>query len=807
MSIWLAEIWRAWRASLRRPGFLLLAVAVLALGVGSCAAVFTLVDNVLLKQLPYARAQQLMQVGPMSGGQMNAVSPQQYQQLAGLDGIGSLGLVEGFSPLVNIASDGMPALVTALHVDRGLLPTLGVQLALGRYFSAAEDSPHGPTAVILTWGFWQQRYAGKPDVIGHALQVEGVPHTIVGVLPAGFNIPGTAGRIMLPTALAPGSQDDGTNYLAIARIANGATVAGVSAQVDTRLHAMYVASNDAYWMRAHFGAADLKAALHADDKPALLMFTVSALLLLLIALVNLTNLTLLRALSRTHDAAVRGALGAPALRLALPALAEGLLIGLCGALFGMLLATLGLALLQGFIPVDWLADGNLQLGLPIWGLALLLGVASALLATALGLWRGRAVAGIDELREGGRSGISRHGGRLGRVLVVAQVALAAVLLSAAGLFLHTLYVAASTPLGFSSEGIFTFELAPVKADYKDAAAVQGLSRQIVNRLRTLPGVIDATAATNLPAGDRLGQFNMGMNVPDGERFGAQYHGVEPGFLSLFQIALFQGRGFNRADVHGGEVVAIVNRAFAEHHYDGHALGKLIQQGSGADMWSARIVGVVGDTHQYGPLGDQPDVLYLPLAQVPDDVLRVFRSFEPLRFALKVHGDPDDYRTAVGHAVAEVAPNQPIANLQSMQHIVHDTTADMRLNLLLVGLFAMLALLLAVAGLYAVMAVAVAAREREFGVRLALGSSPARLIRLVLRGGLLQIAAGLVLGVLLAFALSKVLTAVVQDIARSAFDPTALLGVCVVLAIAGLLACLLPALRAGRVQPMRALRGE
>ncbi|MGP1664448.1 MAG: ABC transporter permease, partial [Rhodanobacter sp.] len=670
MNIWLAEVFRAWRGSLRRPGFLLLAVAVLALGVGSCAAVFTLVDNVLLKPLPYAHAQDLVALGPMPGARVNPVSPQQYQYLAKLDGIGSLGLVEAFSPPVNIAGDGTPALVSALHVDRGLLSTLGVQPVLGRNFSAEEDSPHGPAAVILTWDFWQQRYAGKPDVIGRSLQVEGVPHTVVGVLPAGFNIPGIEGRIMLPIALAPVSQDDGTNYLAIARLANGVTAAGVSAQVDTRLHALYVAANDTYWMRGHFGAADLKATLRADDTPVLLMFTISALVLLLIALVNLTNLSLLRALSRTHDAAVRGALGAPALRLALPALAEGALVGLCGALFGMLLATLGLALLQGFMSVNWISDGRLQPGLLTWTLAILLGVVSALLATLLGLWRAHAVPCIDELREGGRSGMGRHGGRLGRTLVVAQVALATVLL-------HTLYTASSTPLGFSSQGLYTFELAPVKADYKDAAAVRGLSKRVIDRLRMLPGVIDAAAATNLPAGDALGQFNMGMHVSGGEDFSAQYHGIDPGFLSLFKIALHQGRGFDRGDVHGNEAVAIVNRAFAKHHYKGHALGQLIQRGSGTNAWSARIVGVVGDTHQYGPLGEQPDVLYLPLAQVPNDVLQIFRRFEPLRFALKVQGHPDDYRAAVSHAVTEVASNQPIAHLQSMQRIVHDTTADMR----------------------------------------------------------------------------------------------------------------------------------
>jgi ABC-type antimicrobial peptide transport system permease subunit len=217
--------------------------------------------------------------------------------------------------------------------------------------------------------------------------------------------------------------------------------------------------------------------------------------------------------------------------------------------------------------------------------------------------------------------------------------------------------------------------------------------------------------------------------------------------------------------------------------------------------------VVGDTNQFGPLEEQPEVLYVPLAQMTDNAMAIFRSFEPMRFALRGHGDPNAWRDALGKAVAEVAPNQPIANVRTMQGIVRSTTADMRLNLLLVGIFAALALLLAAAGMYAVMAVAVAAREREFGVRTALGAAPSRLVRLVLRGGLVQIAIGLALGVGLALLLSGVLRAVLQDIDRSTVDPVALGGVCVLLAIAGLLACLLPALRAGRVHPMRALRGE
>jgi putative ABC transport system permease protein len=221
------------------------------------------------------------------------------------------------------------------------------------------------------------------------------------------------------------------------------------------------------------------------------------------------------------------------------------------------------------------------------------------------------------------------------------------------------------------------------------------------------------------------------------------------------------------------------------------------------------VGVVGDTWQDGPLQPQQPVLYVPLAQMPEPMLAGFRRFEPLRFVLRGHGNPDDWRAGVRKAVTEIAPGQPIANVRTMRSILHATLADARLNLWLIGLFAALALLLAAAGLYAVMAVAVAAREREFGVRLALGAAPMRLLRLVLRGGLAQIGLGLALGVAVALVLSHTLSSVLMALLgrSSAFDPVAMLGVCVVLAAAGLLACLLPALRASRVAPMRALRGE
>ncbi len=458
MNVWLAEIWRAWRASLRRPGFLLLAVGVLAMGVGSTSTVFTLIDGVLLRPLSYPAPHQLVALGQLQQGDVQGVSPQQYQQLTGLPGVGSLGIFKGEPTATNIAGLGEPVQVPALEIDRGLLPTLHVPLALGRNFTQQEDQPHGPPAVILYHGFWLRHFGGNAAVIGQTMQVEGVAHTIVGVLPASFDL--AQASIALPTAFPAHSRDDGTNYIAVARLSPGVTRKALAAQVETRLHAFYAAQGSHayasdFWHRAHFGAQDFSAEEHSGQRASSLMWLASAVLLLLIALVNLTNLMMLRAIGHSHDASVRGALGAPLWRAALPSIAEGILIGLGGLLLGQALAGMGLWALRTWMPLDWMAvewmqPGGLSLGHEAWGLAVAISLCGALIATLLGLWRGSVALSIDSLREGGRSGLSRRSGLLGKVLVIAQVALASLLLCATGVFLHNRLAAARIDLGFDA---------------------------------------------------------------------------------------------------------------------------------------------------------------------------------------------------------------------------------------------------------------------------------------------------------------------------------------------------------------------
>lgn len=828
MNVWLAEVWRAWRASLRRPGFLLLATAVLALGVGASAAVFVLADDVLLQPLPYASPERLIALGPLDQGQpIGGVSPQQYQHMQPVRGVTSMGLIDGLPTAVNVAGEGKPEQVNALKADRGLLLTLGVRMRLGRAFSEEENRPGGPGVVILTEGYWRRHYAGAPDVISRSLKVEGQARTIVGVLPASFDQFGE-GDIMLPLVLSPNTYDDGTNFTAVARLAPGSSAAVVDAQVDAAMHALFASLADANaddWKKVRFGSVPLSTALHEEQRPIVMLFLASALCVLLIALVNLGNLMLLRTLSRHHDATVRHALGAPSWRLVLPACAEGALVGGISAIAGLGLAAIGLLLFGHYVPVAWTHGQVPRMSVGLALLALAIAVPGALLAAIFGAWRGLSLASVQEaLHEGGRTP-GRHGGRLGRVLVIAQMSLATCLMCGTGLFLHALYDAARTPVGFASDHILTFDLAPVRANTPDTASTQALVQGLMQRLGALPGVEHVAVTNGLPAGGFGQQFNMGgVHAPGKDYFAPnpQIRGVSAGFFPVFHIPVREGRTFDATDTAGSEPVAIVNRTLAERGYGGQALGKgivvndysgyaagkALPGNAGPRPVTARIVGVVGDTRQFGPLDSQKrSFVYLPLVQMPEHIVRVFRSFQPLRFALRVRGDPDSYRQAVHAAVAEVAPEQPIANLQTMAGIVHATTDDTRRNLFLVGLFALLALGLAAAGMYAVMTVAVTARQREFGVRMALGASSLGMVRMVLQGGLWQIAIGLLVGLGITLALSQVLGAVLEEIDRSVFDPLAMLGVCMVLALAGLLACLVPALRAARVPPMHALRGE
>lgn len=808
------EVRQAWRGLLRKPAYLLLASGTLALGVGTVALVFSLMDQALFKPLAFPQADRLVAVGIKDGNSVTG-SPGLYVPIKSIKSLAASGMVRGFVRNTNIAGEGGAQVVTALHADGGFLQTLGRPLALGRNFNADEDRPNGPKGVILSHDFWQRHFGGERSVLGRTLEVEGRAVPIIGVLPAGFEW-NTRFDLILPLQPDLTATDVlSNNEYIVARLAPGANFASVDAEVSTRLRAYGDAAvrgvseeAQATWARYRVGIADLKQVVFGSGRDTLRLFLGAALCVLVIAAVNLANLMLLRAVARSHDGAVRAALGAPWLRVALPSLTEGLLIGLVAAVVGLLLAWLGLRTLAAWVPAEWMRAQTLALSGITVVLSLVTALLVAVLAACIGVWRASRQMLVAELVGGGRSGLSRESGRLGRVLVVTQIAVAVVLLSGAALFLRSLQHLSQVPMGFESRSIVTFALAPVLERTPDITAANLQTRRILEALERQPGVLRVGASTNLPTGS---QFNMLMQFPDGSQANAQYRPVTPGFLQVFGIPLLAGRGFDaQRDVAGGERVCVVSAAFVRDYlHSGNAIGQVIATELGDGIHAARpmrVIGVVGDVRQGGPAEPVTGVLYLPLAQMSPGMWDLVRSFMPLSYAAQVQpGSLGQVQRELQRVVESAAPGQPIGDIQTMEQVVASTTSDQKLNLLLVGVFAALALVLASVGLYAVTAVTVAARSSEFGICAAMGASPPRLARQVLSECGRQVLLGLGIGLVAALSLARLVQHFLFGV--GAADPLAIGAVLVVLALAAVLASLMPALRAARVSPMQALRAE
>jgi putative ABC transport system permease protein len=805
-----AEVRQAWRGLLRKPAYLLLASGTLALGVGTVALVFSLMDQALFKPLAFPQADRLVVVGLKDGDQVNG-APGLYAAIKSLKSLASSGIVQGWAGNTNIAGPGGSQVVSALRADGGFLSTLGRPMALGRNFNADEGRPHGPKAVILSHAAWQRLFGGDRAVLGRTLEVEGKAIPIIGVAPEKFEWI-TGFDMILPMQLdltRTGNID--TNEYIVARLASGVGFEQADAEVGARLRGtvMDAVRGDAhlteYFGSKRTGIGDLQRSVLDGGRDTLQLFLGAAMFVLVIAAVNLANLMLLRALARSHDTTVRVAMGASRLRLALPSLAEGLLVGVSGGVGGLVLAWLGLHLLEAWVPPEWMRAQALALSGSTVVVSLVLGILVAMATAWIGVWRVSRQALASELVGGGRAGLSRQSGRLGRVLVVVQIAVAVVLLSGAALFLRSLQHLSEVPMGFESRSIATFSLSPVLERTPDLAAVKLQARRIIQALEAQPGVVRAGASTNLPTASHL---NMRMGFPDGSQTSAEYHPATSEFLQIFDIPVLTGRGLNaQDDADGAELVCVVSAAFVRDYLQGgQAIGQviLLQSDDGALTRAVRVVGVVGDVRQLGPAEPAPGVLYLPMSQVSPKMWQFIRGWVPLSYAVQVRpGNAGAVQHALQSIVERVSPGQPIGDVKTMEQVVAATTNGQKLNLLLIGIFSALALLLAGVGLYAVTAVTVAARTGEFGVRAAMGATPRRLAQQVLGECARQVALGLGIGQLAALALSRLVQHFLFGV--GAADPLALAAVVIVLALAAVLASLVPALRAGRVSPMQALR--
>ena len=802
-GIVLREIWQSWRTSLRRPGFVLLAGLTLALGLGLSVAMFALVNTLVLAPLPFAQPNRLVSIGK---GPELIVPARWYGALHDLPALQSVAYWTGTSA-ANMASPGKPpAPVTTLGVGQSYLPTLGVRLALGRNFSASEMLRNGPRAVILSYWFWRQRYASRAAVLGSTLRLDGHDYTIVGVLPKRYRWI-VSFDLLVPANLHQAiAQNADLSVFARLRAHVGVRQAGV--QINERLQQWLQAHGESQLRPAHLETMLLAANWTINDISIFGILMICTLAVLLLAAVNVTNLMLQRAALRGHVHAIRNALGASLPRMALPMLGEALLVAVLGVAMALGIAHLALIWANSeLLRPQWFAFvPGVQLTPRVFMLGAAAGLLVMLAASLLALWRARSSQAVRELVGGGRSGQTVGASRLSRVLVVLQAALGMTLLMVALLFTRSQQMLAQAKLGIDANHVISTTITPPASLYCDAQALNTLARQVIARMRAIPGVRRVGVLNTSPIGSYT---TIRLHSDNPKPVTVSYQFVAGDVLQALGVALQRGRMFDSTDRTGSAPVVLVNKAFVRAHLHGDPLGQQVTldlRGYGLPDESVTVVGVLGDIKKtFGLAYPTLPTLYVPMAQVPPKLL--LSLINRLHFEAAVSGSPITYAAAMRQAVQAVAPQLAVQHARPLSERVRNFFAPIRVIAEIMGALAVVALLLASLGLYAVVSVATQARRREWGVRGALGADPTRLILHVLRQGMRLVVIGVGLGLALGWAATRtvrhLLTSTVAHVDAQAAAAVAALALALLLG-AGLLACLVPALRAARTPPVAAL---
>lgn len=790
----------------KNPGLTTVAVLTLALGIGANTTIFSVVNAVLLRPLPYPEPGRLVQLRTDWSGSPSAVigSSTFVEAKAQSQSLACIAAYAGGDMTLTGAGSAQQVVAGAVTAD--FFPLLGVPPAWGRNFTREEDTPNGPKAAILGHGLWQSRFGGDVDVLGRTITLNEQSYTVVGVLPARFQYPEPF-QLWIPLALgetgaALASYGEGMILLkAIARLKPGVTLSQAQAELRTIAQREQSPGPDEAQV---VSLVTLHEQVVGDVRGALLVLLGTVAMVLLIACANVANLQLARAAARRREMAVRAALGAARWRIVRGLLTESVLLSLAGGGLGLLLAFWGVQAIG-----QW-GGASLPsvrgIGIDAWVLAFTFGV-SVITGLAFGLapavqaWRTDVNAAIKE----GRGDTGGYRNQFRHLLVVSEVAMALVLLIGAGLLIKSFSRLMEVNPGFRADGALTFQVTLTGG--KSAPHIVNFVEQIVERLKTLPGVQAAAATDSLPLTDlaRIGVAEIEGRPPiDFSK--AQRDEVPPvsrltvtrDYFNAMGVSVRKGRPFASQDVRPAAGSVIVNEVFEKRFFPGEsAVGKRIRllPGPAEAPWQT-VVGVVGDVRQSGLAGDVMPQVYSPDLEDMGDALS---------FVLRVAGEPAGLIFAVRAVVAEVEPNQALYNVMTMEERLANTTTSRRLNTALLGAFAAVALLLAVVGIYGVMSYAVTQRTREIGMRMALGARPGNVMRFVMGQGMRVVLIGAGLGLAGALALARVLRNLLFEVAPT--DPATFVCVTLLLSSVALLACYLPARRAARIDPMAALRCE
>ena len=798
------------RMLLKRPSLTVVAIIAIGLGIGANTAIFSVVNTVLLQPLPYEQPEQLLRVAT-------------EQRNQALDGRGSfsvpdfldvqkssttleyVAMIQGSGTVITEGGD--PERVFGAAVTADYFPLLRVKPVLGRVFTRDEDKPGAPDVILLSYGLWQRRFGGDPNIIGREINLGGKA-TVIGIMPAGFQYPigddpQDYWEPMFPAQwLTKEAREERSNRFmpVVARLKPGATLAQAKADLDLLSRQIEQQSPQSN-TNVIFNAVSMHEDITRDYRSALLVMLGAVGLVLLIACANVANLLLARAAARQKEVAIRMALGASRRRIASQLLTESVLLSLAGAGVGLLLASWGMDLLVAYGPAD--VPRLRDVGLDRYVLFFTFGVATltgVLFGLAPALHASKPDPG-NMLKESGR-GFSIAGRNWMRsALIVSEVALSLMLLVGAGLLMNSFWRLLKTDAGFDPKGVLTLDVPLSRATYTKPEQRSAAFQQLIARMKALPGARDVSVTSNVPLTDFDVEisFQIEGRAPYklGEEWAADYTVVGGDYFRTMNIDLQRGRSFTDQDTTSTPQVLVVSNAFVKRYFPNEdPIGRRLIF-DGPNKVPREIVGVVGDVRRNGLDVDVQPEMYVSYIQNPER-----------RLNLVIRTEAQDASQLTQAARAEVKafdPNQIIWRVQTLEELLGTSVAPRRFNMLLLGIFAGVALVLAAVGLYGVMSYSVSWRTHEIGIRMALGAKRADVLRLVVRQGMTMTLIGLALGLVGAFLLSRVLAGLLYGV--SATDPLTFTGVSIVLLIVALLACLIPARRATRVDPIVALRTE
>jgi putative ABC transport system permease protein len=800
------------RTMRNNPGFALLAILTLGLGIGANTAIFSVIHGVLLKPLPYADSDRLVlvrQSAPLIGRDDVGVSIKEYytyrEQATDFDG-----LVEFHQMNFDLLKRGDPDRVAVGVVSPNFFNVLGIPPILGRTFVPDDDKPGAPAVLVVSYSYWQKKFGGDRNIVGQVFEMNDRPHTVIGVLPNVPHYP-QENDVYMPTSACPfraaGEKRIDQNARAFSVLnVFGKLKAGVAreraaADVATISRRFTAEDKTAYRPGSGFTSTTVgvREELTRNARPMLLILLGTTGLVLLIACANVANLTLARLLRRDRELAVRSALGAGRGRLVRQLLTESTLLSLAGGAFGLLFAAWTVGLLTAFVERFTSRTGEIAID----GRVLLFTVGVSMI-TGLVFGTLPALASrvhlAGAMKQGGRGATGAGRRRTQRALIVAQVAVSVVLLVGAGLLLASFYRLQRVDAGYRADRVMSAELYTNFSKYPDVDSQLRFYVPLAERLEAVPGVLSAAITNAVPL--RASQpgaapFQIeGRTVDDpNRRPTADARIVSAGFFKTLGVPLVEGRTFTESDTRDAPRVVVINKAMMRYWDTSDPIGSRISL-DGGDTW-ATVVGIVGDVKQFGL--DRP-----PVAQVYTPLRQTTQALGGLAIVRTI-GDPSPAAAMIRDAARAIDPNMPLHNVRTLEDIRDRYLATPRLTAILLTIFAALALLVTMAGITGVIATSVSQRTQEFGVRMALGANRPTVLRMVVGEGLTLVAVGLAIGAVLSIAATRVLATYLFD--TKATDPWTFVAVVAAFAIAGACACLGPAWRATRVDPMCALRAE